>query len=94
MATRDGGGKRAGIRHPIRPHLLRHAFADYIAEAAGDVRIAQVLLGHAELGTTQTYLGQPSIERLLLAVQGLRFQLSDSLTPANPVEAPTGIEPV
>jgi site-specific recombinase XerD len=87
-------GQRAGIRHPIRPHLLRHAFADYIAEAAGDVRIAQPLLGHAELGTTQTYLGQPSIERLLLAVQGLRLQLSDRLTPANPVEAPTGIEPV
>ena len=87
-------GERAGIRHPIRPHLLRHAFADYIAEAAGDVRIAQLLLGHAELGTTQTYLGQPSIERLLLAVQGLRLQLSDTLTPANPVEAPTGIEPV
>jgi len=87
-------GKRAGIRHPIRPHLLRHAFADYIAEAAGDVRIAQLLLGHAELGTTQQYLSQPSIERLLLAVQGLRFQLSDVLTPTNLVEAPTGIEPV
>ena len=87
-------GKRAGIRHPIRPHLLRHAFADYIAEAAGDVRIAQLLLGHADLGTTQTYLGQPSIERLLLAVQSLRFRLSENLTPANPVEAPTGIEPV
>ena len=87
-------GQRAGIRHPIRPHLLRHAFADYIAEAAGDVRIAQLLLGHAELGTTQTYLGQPSIERLLRAVEGLRLQLSDVLTPANPVEAPTGIEPV
>ena len=87
-------GQRAGIRQPIRPHLLRHAFADYIAEAAGDVRIAQLLLGHAELGTTQTYLGQPSIERLLVAVRGLRLQLSDNLTLANPVEAPTGIEPV
>jgi site-specific recombinase XerD len=43
-------GQRAGIRHPIRPHLLRHAFADYIAEAAGDVRIAQLLLGHADSG--------------------------------------------
>ena len=85
---------RAGIRHPVTPHALRHAFADYIAEASGDVRIAQLLLGHAELGTTQTYLGEPSLERLLLAVQGLRFQLSEALTPANPVEAPTGIEPV
>ncbi len=45
-------GERAGIRHPMRPHLLRHAFADYVAEASGDVRIAQTLLGHAELGTT------------------------------------------
>lgn len=86
--------KRAGIRQPVTPHALRHAFADYIAEASGDVRIAQLLLGHAELGTTQTYLGEPSLERLLLAVQGLRFQLSQPQAIANPVEAPTGIEPV
>lgn len=87
-----GVGERAGIRHPIRPHLLRHWFAQYVAEQAGDVRIAQLLLGHAEIGTTQTYLGQPPVETLILAVQELRLGLSQQIQGGNPVEAPTRIE--
>jgi integrase len=48
---------RAGVTTPISPHGMRHAYAEHIARAA-DTRIAQHLLGHANLGTTDTYLGR------------------------------------
>jgi integrase len=94
-------GEQAGIGHPIRPHLLRHAYADHIARFAG-VRNAQFLLGHAGLGTTEGYLGKPTLDELSAAVAGFTFGPSAGerafypvgAVPANPVEAPTGIEPV
>jgi integrase len=93
-------GKRAGIAAPIHPHLLRHAFADHIARHAG-LRAAQALLGHAGLATTEAYLGQPTLDELQASVVGAGFELLSEHTfyprasgGANPVEAPTGIEPV
>ena len=91
---------RAGITGNVSPHTMRHAFADHIARSAG-VRNAQAMLGHANIGTTQGYLGAPTLDELAAAVKGLSFvksaerlfsPLAESL--ANPVEAPTGIEPV
>jgi len=93
-------GERAGIAAPIHPHLLRHAFADFIARFAG-MRNAQAMLGHASVGTTEDYLGQPSLDDLKAAVTGFSLGLG-SPTPAlslvggaeSSVEAPTGFEPV
>lgn len=65
-----GVGERANIAASIHPHLMRHAFADHIARHAG-TRVAQALLGHANLGTTQTYLGQHTLDELAAAVSGL-----------------------
>jgi hypothetical protein len=90
--------ERAGIAEHVHPHDLRHAFADQIARGA-DPRTAQHLLGHAHLGTTDTYLGKPRLDDLVLAVSNLSYEtrtnvlgVSESLQKA--LEATTGIEPV
>ena len=65
-------GERAGVGAHMRPHLLRHAYADHVARQAG-VRTAQFLLGHANLATTELYLGKPTLDELTTAVSGFAF---------------------
>jgi integrase/recombinase XerD len=49
-------GRQAGITKRVHPHLLRHCYATHMLEAGADVRSVQVLLGHACLESTTTYL--------------------------------------
>jgi site-specific recombinase XerD len=74
----------AGIEKNVSPHTLRHSFATHLLEQNVDVRVIQVLLGHAKLDSTALYtrVATKTIRRVMSPLEHIALKLKEMRPPS------------
>jgi integrase/recombinase XerD len=74
----------AGIERNVSPHTLRHSFATHLLEQNVDVRVIQVLLGHAKLDSTALYtrVATKTIQQIMSPLEHIALKLKEIRPPA------------